>query len=73
MYLGNFGSREPGTEQEPKFSVSVLFGSVLGNFGSVLGFRFFVPRVSYSKSSTGWVSIRGRNRASKRRGAAWRR
>ena len=31
---------------EPNFSVSVRFGlaSVLGFFGSVFGFRFFMPR-----------------------------
>jgi hypothetical protein len=36
-----FGSTEPGTEQEPIFSVPVL-----GSFGLVLGSRFFVPRAN---------------------------
>jgi hypothetical protein len=43
--LGKFGSQEPRTEQEPKYSVSVLFGSVLGFLRFSFGFRYFAPRL----------------------------
>jgi hypothetical protein len=60
IVLGTFSSRDPRTEQESNYSVSVLFGSVfdfLFDFGS----RYFVARATRirARSLFGWLVADG--------------
>ena len=55
-YLGNFGTWEVGTEPGTELFGFGKFGSVLGKFSSVLGFRFFVPRAISKYNNKNQVS-----------------